>query len=296
MMNRREFLQYAAWASAALVCPRGNAATPTDDWLARWEKNILGDLRNRYCDREMGEEIGWLVSPFLNGFYYGYRATHDVKWVDHLIDWADAWIKRGVKEPDGFMGWPKADGASTGVVPGLFTDNMLGDAMGLKPVVLMAGEILKTPALKAKYGAQAAGYIVLSEQMFQKWDTRGCWREVKEGGVWAVPQFGIDQSTGKWTDGYARRNTDGFTLPPNKQNLIAEWLLALSDVTKKPVYRDRAEKWWRVMKSRIKCGKSCVWNYWEPAGPWTSSRTANRDTGSVCIRTAVTTGSMSRGS
>jgi hypothetical protein len=37
------------------------------EWLARWEKNILGDARNRYCDREMGEEIGWLVSPFLNG-------------------------------------------------------------------------------------------------------------------------------------------------------------------------------------------------------------------------------------
>jgi hypothetical protein len=40
------------------------------DWLARWEKNILGDARNRYCDREMGEEIGWRVSPFLNGFYF----------------------------------------------------------------------------------------------------------------------------------------------------------------------------------------------------------------------------------
>ena len=45
------------------------------DWMQRWEKNILGDSRNRYCDREMGEEIGWLVSPFLNGFYYGYMAT-----------------------------------------------------------------------------------------------------------------------------------------------------------------------------------------------------------------------------
>ncbi|MGD0743747.1 MAG: hypothetical protein ABSA45_01195, partial [Verrucomicrobiota bacterium] len=35
------------------------------DWLARWEKNILSDERSRYCDRELGEEIGWLVSPFL---------------------------------------------------------------------------------------------------------------------------------------------------------------------------------------------------------------------------------------
>ena len=27
--------------------------------------------------KETGEELGWLVSPFLNGFYYGYMATRD---------------------------------------------------------------------------------------------------------------------------------------------------------------------------------------------------------------------------
>ncbi|MCM8760036.1 MAG: hypothetical protein NC906_09755, partial [Candidatus Omnitrophica bacterium] len=51
--------------------------------------------------KEMGEEIGWLISPFLNGFYYGYMATEDTKWIDNLIDWADSWIRRGIKEPDG---------------------------------------------------------------------------------------------------------------------------------------------------------------------------------------------------
>ena len=43
------------------------------------------------------------------------------------------------------------------------------------------------------------------------------------------------------------------------------------DVTGKPVYRERAEKWWQLMKSRMKTragGKYFVWNYWEPAGPW----------------------------
>ena len=77
-------------------------------WLARWEKNIVADSRNRYCDKETGEQLGWLVSPFLNGFYYGYLATGDTQWIDRLIDWSDAVIKRGVKEPDGFVGWPKA--------------------------------------------------------------------------------------------------------------------------------------------------------------------------------------------
>src|SRR5579871_3535308 len=143
----------AAWAAGgrgvSCECRRCSSLSPlhpSSDWLARWEKNILGDSHNRYCDKEMGEEIGWLVSPFLNGFYYGYLATHDPKWVDMFVDWSDAWMKRGIKEPDGYTGWPKDDGASTEVVPGLYTDNELGEAMGLRPAVLMAGVILKTPA------------------------------------------------------------------------------------------------------------------------------------------------------
>ena len=75
----------------------------TKDWLSRWEKYILSSVRDRYCDREMGEEIGWLVSPFLNGFYYGYLATHDPKWVEALTDWMDSCLKRSVKEPDGYF-------------------------------------------------------------------------------------------------------------------------------------------------------------------------------------------------
>lgn len=256
---------------AAKAVTAGMDAALARDWMARWEKNILADSGNRYCDKETGEEIGWLVSPFQNGFYYGYLATHDPRWVDRFMEWTDAWIKRGVKEPDGYTGWPKDDGASTPAMPGLYTDNMLGDAMGFHPVVRMADVILKTPTLKEKYGDKARAYLRLAEQMFEKWDKRGCWREVKEGGVWVVPPFGIDKQTGKWTEGFARRNTDGFSLPDNKQNMIAGWLLALYDVTKKPIYRERAEKWWRQMKSRMKLqqgGKYYVWDYWDPAGPW----------------------------
>jgi hypothetical protein len=242
------------------------------DWLARWEKNITGDSRNRYCDREMGEEIGWLVSPFLNGYYYGYQATGDTKWIDRLIDWSDAVVKRGVKEPDGFIGWPKEHGTSTGSFgKDWYTDNILGEAMALRPMVLMAGEILKTPALKARYGAKARHYIKLSEQVFEKWNSRGAWRQTRVGGLWVIPPFGIDQTTGQWTDGYERRKTDGFSLPDNKQNLVAQWLVAMHDVTGKAVYKDRAEKWWRVMKSRMRTsqgGKYFVWNYWDVGGPW----------------------------
>ena len=234
------------------------------EWLAGWEKNIISRARNRYCDRAMGEEIGWLVAPFLDGFYYGYTATRDPKWAEMEIDWADSLIKRGVKAPDGHIGWPKT-------VEGSHMDSLLGEAMVLRPIVLMAGEILTTPTLKEKHGRKAEEYIRLAERVFRKWNSRGCWREVKDGGLWVVPPFGIDQATGKWTDGYERRNSDGFSNPANKQNHIARWMLAMYGVTKKPIYKQRAEQWWRLMKSRMRLhgdGRYYIWNYWDPAGRW----------------------------
>jgi len=287
-MKRRSFLKHVSLATAGMALRAGHfpsamadTAVPArphakldpglaNDWLARWEKNILGDERNRYCDHELGEEIGWLISPFLNGFFYGYQATHDLQWVEHLRDWAEAWIQRGVKEPDGFTGWPKA-GTGGLVAKDFLTDSLLGEAMGLRPLVMMAGEILKTPALQANYRATAESWLRLAGQTFEKWDARGCWRDVPAGGLWVVPDWGMDLKTGNWTEGYAQRATNGFSNPDNKQNQIARWLLALADVTQKPVYRERAEKWFRLMKSRMKTredGKYFVWNYWDPAGPW----------------------------
>ncbi len=65
--------------------------------------------------------------------------------------------------------------------------------------------------------------------------------------------------------------TDGNCLPDNKENIIAEWMLAMYDVTHKPIYKERAEKWFQVMRSRMKLrddGKYFVWNYWDPGVPW----------------------------
>ena len=246
------------------------------DWLTRWSKNITNDARNRYCDRELGEEIGWLIRPFLDGFYFGYMATKDPKWVAMLVDWTEAWVRRGVQEPDGYVGWPKPKAAGTLVdqLDDYKADSLLGEAMALRPVVLLSAEILKDPALKAKYGPQAEKYLRLAEQVYEKWDRRGAWRETQDGGIIPVVlPFGIDAQTGKWTDGYEQRNAPGkgFSHPNNKANHVARWLLAMSDVTGRVVYRERAEKWFQVMKSRMKLkpnGTYEIWNYWQPAGPW----------------------------
>ena len=285
-MNRRQFVQrtlMAAGASSFLFKPLrlfAQAASSTApllgpdvarDWLARWEKNMQTEAQTRYCDTETGEEMGWLVSPFLAGFYYGYKATGDTKWINRLMDWMDACRKRAVKEPDGFYGWPKGDGGGNSSSQ-YAADSMLGDAMMLRPVVLLSAEVLKTPALQSTWGDRARSQLDFAGQTFKKWDSRDCWRTVKDGGVWVLPAYGVDlRAPDKWSAGYARRKTTGFSHPDNKQNLIASWLLAMHDATGEAVYRERAEAWWRVIRARMTThdgGKYFVWNYWEPAGPW----------------------------
>jgi hypothetical protein len=267
-----------ATKGATVQAEAGLEPAVAKDWMQRWKQNIIADSKkDRYCDKELGEEIGWLVSPYLNGFYYGYKATGDHEWVDRFIDWTDSVVKRGVKEPDGFIGWPKdeEEGVLDYMPPGMtvrYTDVEVGDAMLLGPVVRMAGEILKTPALKEKYGAKGEEYLQLAERTFEKWNSRGAWRETKDGGgIWVVPQFGFAPKTNRWTEDYELGKTIGNCLPDNKENIIAEWMLAMYDVTHKPIYRERAEKWFKVMRSRMKLrdhGKYFVWNYWDPGVPW----------------------------
>src|SRR5262249_20224864 len=160
-----------------------------------------------------------------------------VKWIDLLVDWADCWIRRAVKEPDGYLGWPKFDaaGASIDNLDRFYADSLLGEAMALMPIVLMSSEILRNAALKDKYGAKALGYIEVSEQVFKKWDSRGSWRLTEDGGIITVVlPFGIDKKTGTWTDGYDKRYEarTGFSHQNNKANLVASWLLAMFEATR----------------------------------------------------------------
>jgi hypothetical protein len=244
-------------------------------WQERWQQNILTEAHSRYCDTAMGEEIGWLISPLLQGFSYGYAATGDTRWIDLLDDWTDAWIRRGVAEPDGYVGWPKLGAAGTDVdnLNSFYADSLLGEAMVLRPVVLASAAVLQDPALAGRYGQKARGYLDLARRTFEKWDKRGAWRDAGDGTISVVLPFGIDARTGGWTDGERTRDDRhvGFSHPGNKANLVALWLLAMADATGDQVYRDRAAAWFRLMKARLRLqadGTYQIWNYWEPAGPW----------------------------
>jgi hypothetical protein len=148
--------------------------------------------------------------------------------------------------------------------------------MVFRPTVLMAETIVATPALRTRYGEIAKRYLDLSEAMFAKWDKRGAWRRVDadDAAITVILPFGIDQDApSKWVGDYQleNRNSGGTSHPDNKANLVASWLLAMFDATGKPIYKDRAAQWFRLMKARMKLPSlrpGQLWNYWEPAGAW----------------------------
>jgi hypothetical protein len=265
-----------AEATEEAKTPADSADAPTVmRWQHKWERDIANAALPRYCDTENGEEIGWLMSPVLDGFYYAFRATGHTIWVDRLIEWTDAWVRRGVREPDGHLGWPKIKAAGTDVdnLNTYYADSLLGEAMALRPVVLMAATIRSDASLNARYGLKADSYISLSRQIFDKWNSRGAWRPVRSGIISIVLPFGIDRATGNWTRGYGQRNDfdQGFSHPANKANLIAMWLLAMHDATGDRQYLDRATGWFQLMLSRMTKrdnGTFGIWNYWQPTGRW----------------------------
>ncbi len=289
-MTRRDFLR-AAPLGAAVLSPllsttfstrlhadETTPKTPLADWLPLWKKHILDEAKGRPCDKNVGEELGWVASHILSGFAYGFLATRDPAWLDRAIDWTDACLRRAVKEPDGYSGWPDGDGGG-GKSDEFDADSLLGEAMLFRPIIRFSAEILHTPALSEKYGEKARSYLTFAAMLLEKWQARDCWREVEGGGLWVVPAFGIDKSTGKWSAGYEQRKTGGFSNPANKQNVIACWHLELSETAalvegRQAAFaeaRRKAEQWWRLMKNRMRTredGKYFVWNYWDPAGPW----------------------------
>ena len=94
-------------ATTAGVAEAGARMDPAlaREWMRRWKETILRESRTRWCDQVMGEAIADVVGgPFPSGFYQGYMATGDREWVDRFIDWTDSVVKRGVKEPDGYIG------------------------------------------------------------------------------------------------------------------------------------------------------------------------------------------------
>ena len=242
-----------------------------------WRRNIHAALKTRYCDTAMGEEIGWLIAPVLEALYLAYIATNDATWLAYFRSTGP---RRGYNEASQSRTAISAGrkrgrpGRIVDNLDGFYADSMLGEAMALRPILLMASSIQGDPALRGRFGEAAGSHVELARHIHEKWERRAAWRATADKGMISIVlPYGIDRASGRWTPEGRERNDPsiGFSHPDNKANLVALWLLAMTDATGDSKYREQAEAWFRLMKSRMHLqpdGTYRIWNYWEPAGPW----------------------------
>ena len=115
------------------------------------------------------------------------------------------------------------------------------------PMAGFAGTIGRDPALKARFGADAARLLRAAEE--------------------SVAAFAGEYREGPGTgEGHMVCPYLGKHLPLNMQNALARAWIAIDDATGRTDHRDRIERLARFMKNRMRTGPeaSVVWGYWPP--------------------------------
>ncbi|MEK7412435.1 MAG: hypothetical protein AAB263_03840 [Planctomycetota bacterium] len=242
------------------------AAMPAAEVPGEKSRTHIATLITSFAQKgNTGESFCWQASYHLRDFIPGYLATRDRRWLDQAVQAYDAVVAVMAAGPDGYKGW--VGGAIDG--RDVCADVIVGDAIVVNHLLKFAEVVLADAELTTFYGEAARRYIALAKHdLIEKWDARGCWHE--DGPYGAYTQWDI-YCTNKEPTVWTRMAFDGngVSLPFNKQNSVGECLLKLYRITGAQPYRDRAQKIYAFMKSRMQLFNDCyVWNYWEPFGPW----------------------------
>jgi hypothetical protein len=212
-----------------------------------------------------GEGFCWHAAHAADDFVTGYLAYNDTAWLDQGVKYFDWLVGLMATAPDGYQGW---------IGPFIYDkkvwcDVHVGDAILFNPMLRFSEVVLKDDALKEKYGEVAQKYVSLAKKhLIEKWDVRGTWHEDGPYGSYASwNQYLEPGDLSEWRDIEILKST--LSLPFNKQFDMGIASLRLWRMTGEASYRDRAERIFRLMKSRIRlAGDHIVWNYWEPTGVW----------------------------
>ena len=244
------------------------AAPAQESPAAQAAEGIYNDrMRDPYWKPDYtGEDFAWHAVFNMGRFLEGYEATGNTVFLDWGVKYYDALIAKMAEGPDGYKGWigPFEDNYK------YWADDHVGDAVIFDGILDFAYAAVRDPKLKAKYGAKARQYAELARRdFFEKWDARGTWHEDGPYGVYVQwNKFGMPGEYKNWTP-KADCTSSGMTLPFNKEIDIGVVALRIWQVTGEEKYKQRAEKIFGYMKSRMQRYKDEYhWNYWEPGGQW----------------------------
>jgi hypothetical protein len=212
-----------------------------------------------------GEGFCWHAAHAANDFVTGYLAFEDTAWLDQAVKYFDWLVGVMAEGPDGYKGWigPFIYDKS------VWCDVHVGDAIVCNPMLRFAEVVLKDEGLSAQYGEAANRYVALAKKhLIEKWDTRGTWHKDGPYGSYASwDRYLKPGDLSEWREIEIQKSS--LSLPFNKQFDMGIASLRLWRITGEVKYREKAERIFRLMKSRIRLvDDHYVWNYWEPLGSW----------------------------
>ena len=250
------------WFLIILCTHATRAETMTAE--SHYEK-VMQNPRIQVEGQVTGEGFCWHAAYSANDFVTGYEAYGDAAWLDQAVRYFDWLVDRMATGPDGYKGW---------IGPFIYDDKVwcdvhVGDAILFNPMLRFAEVVRADEGLRTRYGASADRYIALAKKhLIEKWDARGTYREDGPYGAYiSWDRYLTPGDWSQWREIAIDKST--LSLPFNKQFDMGIACLRLWRMTGEAVYLDKAERIFRLMKSRIRLvGDYYVWHYWEPLGPW----------------------------
>ncbi|HJN17548.1 MAG TPA: hypothetical protein QGH10_18725 [Armatimonadota bacterium] len=209
---------------------------------------------------EQPEDITWQGALYIKMPLIAYELTEETRYLDMFVERMDALIGCIETGPDGYKGWygvalelfrhPDHPDAEVDV---LLTSFFVSGLMADCAVLARADD-----GLNATCGEAASRYLALAtDHLVAKWDARGCYRELGDGGA-------------VYTTNAALKPTKGsLTQPHNKHSKIIKSLLSLYKATGNDEYVVKASHLGtRYKRSLTLVGDRYSWHYWDPAGAW----------------------------
>jgi len=265
-MKSTRYFQVGILASLLVICTTVSAqvkrmrhTVPNARDFYRYANNFTKGF-----GQSTGEDFCWRAAANLEAFYKASYVWKTRTWMDYAVKYYDEVVDKAVVGPDGYRGW---------IGPYLFqkplhTDTHIGDGIIAKGLLGFAEVVLARESYKKLYGDHAQAYVdYVEKHVIEKWDKRGTWIEDGPYGYYKTWDWFKNSNKGKWKQrpGVTYAN---MSYALNKQETLGIVALRLWRITGKEIYRDRAERIFRLVKSRFQLINGYyVWNFWEPLGP-----------------------------
>jgi hypothetical protein len=258
-------MRIALYGLFAAILLSGPVALGADDATADAQKMLQKATSNStFKWKYTGEQFAWNSNADLHSFLRKYEATGDEAYLDAGVKYYDAVLAKMATGPDGYRGF---------IGPFIYKNSLwcdvhVGDALMFDGILDFAAKVVRDPKLKAKYGKKAQEYAaVVQRDFFEKWDSRGTWRTDGPFGFYvAWDKYGQPGQLTDWKPESDAADKSDNSLPFNKQIDCGAVALRMWQITGDAKYKDRAERLYGFMKSRMQnYNGGYHWNYWEPA-------------------------------